>query len=106
MISEDRALELIKDSITSLQKSGLIAEELTFDRDLVLIGRGSALDSIAFVTFMSDLEDRIDREIATGDSVFSLVLDDLHSFNPDQTGLKAGILARYVVSVSGPRSDE
>jgi len=100
MLSEDRALGLIKDAVTSLQRSGLLDPGLTFDAGTVLLGSGSALDSIAFVTFMTELEDRMQGEIQTGDSVFSLILDDLHSFNPDQAGLSAQTLARYMMKMS------
>jgi hypothetical protein len=93
VISEQRALELMQESLTGLRRAGMIDRDLTVDRDTPLLGSGSQLDSMAFVTFISDLEDRVARE--TGDEVF-IVLDEVHEFNADTPYLAASTLAGYV----------
>lgn len=93
VISEQRALELMQDSATGLRRAGMIDAELKVDRDTPLLGTGSQLDSMAFVTFVSDLEDRIGRE--TGEEVF-IVLDEVHEFNADTPYLAASTLAGYI----------
>jgi acyl carrier protein len=93
VISEQRALELMQDSLTGLRRSGMIDREVRVDAETPLLGTGSQLDSMAFVTFISDLEDRIGRE--TGDEVF-IVLDEVHDFNADNPYLAASTLAGYI----------
>jgi hypothetical protein len=93
VISEQRALELMQDSITGLRRAGMIDADLTVDRDTPLLGTGSQLDSMAFVTFITELEDRVARE--TGDEVF-IVLDEVHEFNADTPYLAASTLAEYI----------
>jgi acyl carrier protein len=58
---------------------------------------GSELDSVAFVTLISDLEERLSRE--TGTDLF-LVLDELHEFNGEDPSLTVRTLAPYLVELA------
>ena len=98
MISHERSIELIQESIHGLRRAGLLDGDLSIDEDTVLLGMGSELDSIAFVTLMSDLEDRLTRE--TGRDQF-LVLDELHEFNGEEPSLSVRTLAPYLVEIAG-----
>lgn len=98
MITHDRSVELIQQSVRSLRKAGLLDGDLTVNEDTVLLGLGSELDSVAFVTLISDLEDRLSRE--TGNEMF-LVLDELHEFNGDDPSLTVRTLAPYLVELAG-----
>ena len=97
MLSPERALKLIQDSIASLRRVGLIEADLTVTGNTVLLGTGSPLDSIAFVTFVTDVEERLGRE--TNQELY-LVLTDIHEFNTDAASLSADILARYMVKLT------
>ena len=97
MITHERSVEMIQESIRSLRKAGLLEHDLVVDESTVLLGMGSELDSIAFVTLISDLEDRLSRE--TEHDQF-LVLDDLHEFNSEEPSLTVRTLAPYLVEVA------
>lgn len=98
MITTERAIELIQSAIQGLRRAGLLDHDLVVDESTVLLGIGSELDSVAFVTLVSDLEERLSRETRT--EMF-LVLDDLHEFNSDNPSLTVGTLAPYLVELSG-----
>lgn len=98
MITNDRSIELIQESIRGLRRAGLLENDLVVDDATVLLGMGSELDSVAFVTLVSDLEERLSRE--TGSELF-LVLDDLHEFNSDNPSLTVRTLAPYLVELAG-----
>ena len=98
MVSREQALQLIQDSLSSLQRVGLIEKEVTVSEDTVLLGTGSALDSIAFVTFVTDLEERLDRE---SNQEIYIVLDEIHEFNAGNTSVPVGVLARYIEGLTG-----
>jgi acyl carrier protein len=97
MITEELALQAINDSLSSLQRTGLIKKEVTIDKNTVLLGTGSPLDSVTFVTLVADLEDRLNRE--TGREL-SLVLNEIHEFNVNVPYLTAETLSRYMVTVT------
>lgn len=97
MITHERSISLIQDSIYGLRKSGLLEQDLIVNEETVLLGMGSDLDSIAFVTLISDLEDRLTRE--TGRDQF-LMLEELHEFNSEQPALTVGTLAPYLMEIS------
>jgi hypothetical protein len=80
-----------------LLRAGLIEIDMTVTGDTVLLGAGSQLDSIAFVTFVTEMEDRLNRE--TGQELY-LVLTDIHEFNMDSAQLSVDTLARYVVKLA------
>ena len=97
MITEKLASKLIKDSLSSLQRSGLIEQEVTIDKETVLLGSGSTLDSVAFVTLVADLEERLNRE--TGQEL-SLVLNEIHEFNVNVPYLTAETLSKYMIKLT------
>jgi acyl carrier protein len=97
LITHERSVAMIQESIYGLRKAGLLEHDLAIDESTVLLGMGSELDSVAFVTLISDLEDRLSRE--TGRDQF-LVLDDLHDFNGEEPSLTVRTLAPYLVEMA------
>ncbi|HEY1952394.1 MAG TPA: hypothetical protein VGG76_06275 [Gemmatimonadaceae bacterium] len=98
MVTNDQALQLIQDSLDGLHESGIIPDAVRVDDGTVLLGTGSALDSIGFVTFVTEVEDRLQRD--TGKDHY-LVLADIHEFNAGESYLSAGSLARYISHLLG-----
>ena len=92
-LSQDRVIEIIQECFDSLKRSGVTKEHVKVSQDTVLLGSGSSLDSIGFVSFISDMEDRLTE--ATGIDVF-FVLNDIQEFNINQPYLSAGSFANYV----------
>jgi hypothetical protein len=93
-----RALELMQDSFDSMMRSGLLENEVEVSPETVLLGVGSSLDSLGFITFFSDLEERISED--SGQDHF-LVLTEIHEFNTEQAFLSAGALAQYIEKITG-----
>ncbi|MCI0437652.1 MAG: hypothetical protein L0177_00795 [Chloroflexi bacterium] len=93
MVVRQRAIEIMQSSLSSLRRSGLIDQEISVRDNPVLFGTGSELDSIGFVTFVADLEDRLVQETNMD---ISLVLDEMYEFNPDNQSLSANSLAQYI----------
>jgi acyl carrier protein len=99
-MTKDRVLQLIQDSFDSLKSAELITMDIEVDENTMLLGPSSVLDSIAFVTFMVELEDRLQEIGGQDSSVFSLAINEIHEFNPDDAMLTAGTLADYVIKTS------
>lgn len=97
MLSYDQALSVIQESLESLQQCGVIAEHIDISADTVILGAGSELDSLGFVTFISDLEERLCDE--TGQDVY-LVLDEIGDFNINNPFLSAGTIAKYIETLT------
>jgi len=97
-MDNSRAMAVIQDAMSGLHRGGLLQEDVPVTGETVLLGTGSKLDSIAFVTFITDLEDRLSRE---ANQDVALVLNAIHEFNPGASALKADALARYIVKVTG-----
>jgi acyl carrier protein len=97
MLSQTRALELIQESMASLRRADLVKDDGLVTENTVLLGAGTTLDSVAFVTLVTDVEERLDRE--TGRELV-LILTDIHDFNPEQAHLSADTLARYMVALA------
>ena len=93
-----RALQLMQDSVDSMQRSGMMEETIKITPDTIVLGTGSSLDSLGFVTFISDLEERVSAE--SGKEHF-LILTEIHEANADQAFLSAGVLAEYVQKITG-----
>jgi hypothetical protein len=98
MIDRKEALRLIEASLASLARSGVLDKQISASTDTVLLGSGSDLDSLGFVTFITDLEDRIQQRTQ---QEHYLVLNEIAQFNIDRPELTVGVLVRYIVSLAG-----
>lgn len=96
-MTELHAFEIIQEALDSLQRIGLLAQPVAAQADTVLFGVGSPLDSIGFVTFITEMEDRLSRE--TGREIY-LIIKEIHEFNAETPYLTAGTLARYIAKLS------
>jgi hypothetical protein len=92
-VTHNEALKLLQDSLDGLYESKMIAEPVQVRDSTVLLGTGACLDSIGFITFVTEVEDRLQRD--TGTDRF-LVLTDIHEFNAGESSLSAGALSRYI----------
>lgn len=91
------AFQIIQDSFSSLYRSGILAEDMAIEGNTVILGAKSPLDSIGFVTFITDLEDRISSR---ADKEIYLILTEIHEFNADHHCLTVGTLADYIVHIA------
>lgn len=96
-MTEDRALQLIVESLETLKKAGMLAKGVVPTRESILLGMKSPLDSIGFVAFVTDLEEKISDE--TKKDMY-LVLDEISEFNVNKPYLSSDALAKYIVKIS------
>jgi hypothetical protein len=94
---KDQILGLLRESVQSLRRSGIIEVEMEVEADTVLLGTGSSLDSMGFVTFVTDVEERLNR--ATGKDLY-IVLTELEELYPGAAQLTASMFADYLVQLS------
>jgi len=87
------ALQIIRDAIADLRSSGVLETDVDVQPDTVLFGTRSPLDSLSFVSLMSDIEERLSRQ--TGREVF-LLFDEIHEFNPDKSSLNVATLSAFM----------
>ena len=98
MVGAERALELIKETVESLIRSGVIETAFEVANTTVLLGMGSQLDSLGFVTFITDLEERLIDETGNDDLYFTL--DDIEGFNMDNPNLTVEIFVDYMTCLT------
>jgi hypothetical protein len=96
-MDKDRILALLLESVRSLRRSGIIEVDMEVEPDTVLLGTGSSLDSMGFVTFVTDVEERLNRE--TGKDLY-IVLTELEELYPGAAQLTASMFADYLVQLS------
>lgn len=98
MIDRQKAMALIQDSLDSLHRSGTVKSAIAVSDDTVLMGSGadSGLDSLGFVTFIMDLEDRL---MSASGADLPIVLTDIKGFDINSPTLTAGILADHVAGL-------
>ena len=91
------AIKLMQESFDSLQRSGILEGAIVVNSDTVILGTGSFLNSLGFVTFISDMEERVSA--VTGQEHY-LVLTEIHEFNADKAFLSVGTLAQYIEKIT------
>ena len=95
-MTQKHAMELITASLEKLKKNDMLSKDVEVSDGLVLLGVGSPLDSIDFVVFTTDLEERISNEKKED---FYLVLSDIREFNISRPLLSVAALAEYIVQL-------
>jgi len=100
MMSKEEALALMQETLDSLTRSGTLKGEVKADPDTILMGTGAdaSLDSLGFVTFIMELEDRL-SDAADGD--LAIVLTDIDGFDINSPILTAGVLADHLSKLTG-----
>ncbi|MBB6216424.1 acyl carrier protein [Anaerosolibacter carboniphilus] len=93
MLRNTTIKEMIQKSFDSLYESGMIENKIIATDDTVLIGPGSELDSVAFVTLFVDIEDRL--RVETNEEIY-LVLNEIHDFNPKENYLTVSVLIAFI----------
>jgi len=97
MFDQKSAFNLLQESLDSLTRAGTIQHSIRLTPETQLLGPESALDSIGFVTFVTDIEDRLQR---TTEKECYLVLNEIAQFNVNSPSLTADVLARYMVQLA------
>jgi acyl carrier protein len=88
---------LIQDAFDALWEADLVGENLRVDETTDLLGPETLLDSIAFVTFIVECEDRLQAAIGDDDHFVSIAITEIHDFNPEEARLTVGVLVDYIV---------
>jgi acyl carrier protein len=96
-VNKTVAFEMIQDSLNDMQQARVLDAEVELQDDTVLLGSGSPLDSLAFVTLISELESRLAG--ATNRDIY-LSFDQISAERPELDRLSAATLADYMSQVA------
>lgn len=88
-------MRLVQQCLESLNRERSPEERIPISEDTPLLGEGSALDSLAFVSFSSDLEDRLRSLTGRNLMLISRALS-----SEEEPFRSAGVLADFIVSLS------
>lgn len=102
-MTEKLLKELIIKSVKKVKESGLIKKDFQLNDDTVLLGMWGVMDSIAFVTFVTDLEESIEEE--TGRE-FVVRLQEIHDLNQGKTALIVKDMARLLAKLMEKKSSD
>jgi hypothetical protein len=97
MIEVNRSLILMQESFDSMYRSGTIQNEVVVSLNTVILGSDESLDSLGFVTFISDMEERISDE--AGKECY-IVLSEIQGLDANNSYLTTGALAQYIRKIT------
>lgn len=88
-------IEIVEKILMDLQKAGMLEGDLNFSENLALIGPGSPLDSLAFISFLTQLEDKLSLEKET--DVY-ISLNEIQGFDLSKNHLVVKDLIQHLSS--------
>lgn len=88
----EAALKMMGDVLEGLSCSEMVEPGAPLTEDAVLIGPAAILDSLGFVTFVAEVEDRLNHG---RDEPLELILAEIWQFSTENPSFTAGILADY-----------
>lgn len=92
-MTQEKIFQTMQEAFNSLKESEIIKVDVVVNSDLVLLGKSSPLDSLGFVTFMTELEDRISRAL---DQEIYFQIMEITDFNVDKPFISAQNLSDYI----------
>ncbi len=96
MLNEQALLGLIQESLDSLHRGGVVETPISVGEETSLFGEQSDLDSMGFVTFISDIEERLNQR--AGRDLF-IILSDLEEMYPASAKLTASMFTKYLTKL-------
>lgn len=103
MMTQPEVMALVQGAFDALGEAELIPAGLRVEERTDLLGPGTVLDSIAFVTFIVELENRVQDRMGDVGEPFSLAITEIHEFNPEEARLTVGVLVDYVLREQASR---
>ena len=96
-MNEIESVGLIEESLRKLESEKMIDGKLNFSESLPLLGPGTQLDSLGFISFLTDLEERI--SLKTEEETY-IVLNNIENFDINQSKLTVLQLAHHIVKLT------
>lgn len=93
-MTKEEIIAIMAQSARELQETGLIQEKFEIHAGSVVFGEESPLDSIGFVTFVTDVEERL---VAATNKDIAVALLDIENFDESTPVLSVDKLADYLV---------
>ena len=97
-MTAEHALAMMGDVLEGLRRSEMVAAGGPLGPGKVLIGPGAVLDSLGFVSFIAEMEDRLNRDRS---EPVELILTEIWDFSSENPTLTAAILADYCAKTLG-----
>lgn len=97
MMTRSEVVALVQDAFDALGEGDLVPAGLRVDETTDLLGPQTLLDSIAFVTFIVEFENRVQARWGDEADIFNLAITEIHDFNPEGARLTVGVLVDYVM---------
>lgn len=96
MIDEQQVRGIIYTSLKNVIDAKMVPKEFPINDDTRLIGVGGDLDSIAFVVFATDVEEKIEDAIG---KEFIIKLQEIHDLNEGKDALIVKDMVRLVTQI-------
>lgn len=93
-MTKDEIIALMAESANALHETGLVDQAFHVTPGALVFGEGSPLDSIGFVTFVTDVEERLCAK--TGKDIVVALLD-IDNFDESTPMLSVDKLSDYLV---------
>ena len=95
-MTTDAIFTLIKNVLENLHETDVIAEPINVREDTLLIGDGAELDSMAFVSFFTELESAVSQ---LAERTVFLSLDKVTDFDSKDPKVTVSDIAQYVKQI-------
>lgn len=95
-MNKKELMEMLQEVINGLTAGGIISKNITISDKTILMGAGSDLDSIAFVTFFMEIEEKLSGR--KGEDVY-LILDEIIDLDDGQDALNVETLINYILKL-------
>ena len=96
IITEQQVREIIFDSLQIIKDQHIVPKDFEVNENTVLIGMGGNLDSVSFVAFATDVEEKIEDKIG---KEFIMRLQEIHDLNEGKDALVVKDMARLVTQL-------
>ncbi len=89
-------LSVIENVLDNLSNANMLEGEINFTEDLALLGPNSPLDSLAFISFLTQLEEKLSVE--SKEDIY-IVLSEISGFDISKNRLQVRELSEHIMKM-------
>jgi len=89
-------INIIQTALDELHDSAIIENRVFAEKNTPIIGDGAELDSVAFITLISDIESRVCEKF--NKDIF-IILSDIQSLDDESSAMNVDMLTNYLLTI-------
>lgn len=97
LLTQEHIISFLQKTMDGLFESGIVENKIAISPETLLIGDGATLDSVGFITLLSEIEEKVNSY--TNKDIY-IVFTDIQERNSNSNSLNVKMLSDYLIDIA------